>query len=194
MNFREIVAVFGVTAATPLLAGTVAAQAAPPPAAAAAQVQVTAGAAVYGPQGNPVGTVEKVDGGNAVINTGKHSAAVPVSALGQNEKGLLVSMTREQLDAAVEAAEAKAAGNLDQALVVGAAVRSADGAPMGKIGAVSAEGLVTVQRETGSFALRKDSFTADASGVALKMTAAQINAALARQQQAAAATPAPAQP
>ncbi|HET9628306.1 MAG TPA: hypothetical protein VFP14_02375 [Novosphingobium sp.] len=148
---------------------------------------------VYGPQGSEVGKVEKVEGGNAVINTGKNSAAIPVSALGHNEKGLLVSMTREQLDAAVEAATAKAQGNLAQALVAGAAVRSADGQAIGKIAGVSPQGIVTVQRDNDSFALQKDMFTTDAQGVTLRLTAAQLNAAVAKQQQASAATP-PAQP
>ena len=127
---------------------------------------------------------------NAVINTGKNSAAVPAAAIGHNDKGLLVSMTRDQLDAAVAAATAKAQGTLDAALVAGAAVNSSDGQALGKITSVSPEGLVTVQRESGSF--KKDMFTTDAQGVVLRLTLAQIEAAIAKQQ-ASAATP-PAQP
>ena len=185
MKFKLLLGVLAMAGTPALLTAPAFAQAAP-----SAAVQVTAGATVYGPQGAEVGKIEKVDGPNAVINTGSHSAAIPVSAFGKNEKGLLVSMTREQLDAAVEAATAKAAGNLDQALVAGAALHSADGAAMGKISSVSPEGIVTVEREGGSFALKKDMFTTDANGVALKLTAAQIQAALAKQQQASASTPA----
>ena len=119
-------------------------------------------------------------------------AAVPAAAIGHNDKGLLVSMTRDQLDAAVAAATAKAQGTLDAALVAGAAVNSSDGQALGKITSVSPEGLVTVQRESGSFALKKDMFTTDAQGVVLRLTLAQIEAAIAKQQ-ASAATP-PAQP
>lgn len=188
MKFRHIIGTIWLAGTTPLLAGTAFAQtAAPAPAAAA--VQVTAGATVYGPDGNEVGKVEKVEGGNAVINTGKNSAAVPASAISRNDKGLLVSMTRDQLDAAVAAATAKAQGNLAAALVAGAAVHTADGQALGKIATISPEGLVTVQRESGSFALKKDIFTTDAQGVALRLTLAQIEAALAKQQ-ASAATPA----
>ena len=186
MKLKHILVIAGALGASPLAVSGALAQAAP---AASAAVQVTVGATVYGPQGDEVGKVEKVEAGNAVINTGKHSAAIPANALGRNAKGLLVSMTRDQLDAAVEAAEAKAAGNLDQALVAGAAIHSADGKDLGKIGSVSPEGLVTVQRASGSFALKKDMFTTDANGVALRLTEAQINAALAKQQ-ASAATPA----
>jgi len=194
MKFKHIIGIAGMAGAAPLLASPALAQASAPAATAPAPpVQVAAGAVVYGPDGTEVGKVEKVEGGNAVINTGKNSAAVPLSAMGKGDKGLLVSMTRDQLDAAVAAATAKAQGNLDQALVAGAAVHSADGVALGKIGSVSAEGLVTVQRDSGAFALKKDMFTTDANGVALRLTEAQINAALAKQQQASAATP-PAQP
>jgi hypothetical protein len=189
MKLRHIIGSIGLVGAAPLLAGTAFAQAAAPAPAAAATVQVTAGATVYGPDGNEVGKVEKVEGGNAVINTGKNSAAVPASAFGKNDKGLIVSMTRDQLDAAVAAASAKAAGNLDQALVAGADVHTSDGQALGKIASVSPEGLVTVQRESGSFALKKDMFTTDAQGVALRLTLAQIEAAISKQQ-ASAGTPA----
>lgn len=196
MNLKPFLGMIAAATAAPLLAQTPAPTPATSPGPAPAAVQVTAGATVYGPNGAEVGTVEKVEGGNAVINTGAHSAAVPTSAIGRNEKGLLVSLTRDQLDAAVVAAEAKSQGNLASVLVVGAPLHSADGQPMGKVSAISAEGLVTVERESGSFALRRDSFATDANGLALRMTAAQINAALARQQQAAAApaATAPAKP
>lgn len=192
MKLNHILVLLGAAGASSLAAYPAHSQA-PAAATAAAPGEVTAGAMVYGPQGSEVGKVEKVEGGNAVINTGKNSAAIPVSALGHNEKGLLVSMTREQLDAAVEAATAKAQGNLAQALVAGAAVRSADGQAIGKIAGVSPQGIVTVQRDNDSFALQKDMFTTDAQGVTLRLTAAQLNAAVAKQQQASAATP-PAQP
>ena len=191
MNTRILAAALATAALSPIAAqAQTAAPASAAPATQQAAVAPTVGAKVYGPDGVEAGTVEKVDAANAVVNTGTKRATLPLAAFGKNEKGLLVSMTREQLDAAVEAATAKAAGNLDQALVAGAALHSADGAAMGKISSVSPEGIVTVEREGGSFALKKDMFTTDAQGVALKLTAAQIQAALAKQQQASASTPA----
>lgn len=151
---------------------------------AAPSVEVTVGATVYGPQGAEVGKIEKVEGGTAVLNTGKHSASLATSAFGKNEKGLLVSMTREQLDGAVEAAAAKAQAALDAALVVGAAVRSSDHQPMGTVKALSADGVVTIDRAGKVFAMRKDAFAADANGLTLRAPAAQIEAALAQQAQA----------
>lgn len=183
MKFTYILAIAGLATTAPALAQT------PAAAPAAAQVEVTAGAKVFGPQGVEVGTIKSVSGGTAVVDTGKHSAALPLSAFGRDAKGLLVSMTREQLDTAVEAAEAKSAGALDAALVTGAAVRSSDGQPLGTIKAVSADGVVTIARPTGDLSLKKDAFAADASGVMLRATKAAIDEAVAKQ---AAAAPAPA--
>lgn len=176
MKFKHVVAVFGLLSATPLLAQT-------------APVEVKVGATVYDQQGGEVGKVEKVEGGAAVVNTGKNTAALPTSGFGKNAKGLLLSMTREQLDAAVEAASAKAQAAVDQALVTGAALRSSDGQPMGTVKAISADGVVTIDKDGKVFSLKKDAFTTDAQGLALKATAAQINEALATQ-----AAPAPAAP
>ena len=175
MKFKHIIASGLLISAAPLFAQ-------------AAQVEVTAGATVYDAQGSEVGKVEKVEDGSAVVNTGKHSAALPTSGFGRNEKGLLLSMTREQLDAAVEAAVAKAHGTLDQALAVGAAVHSSDGQAMGTVKAIGADGVITIDNAGKVLSLRKDAFTTDAKGLALKATAAQINEAAAAQ--AAATAPA----
>jgi len=179
MNVKHILTAILATTAAPLLAQ-----------ATAPQVEITAGAKVYGPQGDEVGTIDKVDGANAVVNTGKHTAALPTSAFGKNEKGLLVSMSRDQLDAAVEAAEAKAQGALATALVVGAPVHSSDQQPMGTVKAISADGVVTIERAGGVFSLRKDTFTTDAGGLAIKNTKAALDEAIAKQPPAAPAAPA----
>ena len=60
MNVKHILTAILATTAAPLLAQ-----------ATAPQVEITAGAKVYGPQGDEVGTIDKVDGANAVVNTGK---------------------------------------------------------------------------------------------------------------------------
>ena len=168
-----------------LVAATLASAA--PALAQTAPASVTAGATVYGPDGNEVGTVDKVSGTTAIVNTGKHSAALPTSAFGKNDKGLLVSMSKDQLDAAVEAAEAKASGALDTALVAGATVHSSDGQPMGTVKAISPEGVVTIDNAGSVFSLKKDAFTTDAQGLALRATKAAVDEAVAKQAPAPAA-------
>jgi hypothetical protein len=193
MTFKHIFGIIRAVAAVPLAISPAFAQAAPA-AAAGTATQVAAGATVYGPDGTEAGKIDKIEGGNAIVNTGKHTAGVPVSAIGRSAKGLTISMNRDQIDAAVEAADAKATGNLASALVAGAAIKTSDGQPFGKVSAVSPEGVVTIEREGApSIGLQKDQFTTNADGLALRMTAAQLNAAIAKQSQASASTP-PAQP
>ena len=136
------------------------------------------GATVYGPQGNPVGTIDALDGGNVVVNTGTYSATLAGNAFATGENGPVISMTQAQLNAAIAKTVEKADEKLDAALVAGAPLRSADGAAVGKVESISDEGVVTVHREGGSFALDKAMFAADDQGLLLAMTEAELEAAL----------------
>ncbi len=115
------------------------------------------GATVYGNDGNPIGTIESNDGTNAVINTGKYSAALPVSAFGASDKGPTLNITKaaieEQLAAAQAAqeqamaeakakAEAEAAAALQAALVVGAPVTTADSQSLGMVDEISGDNVI----------------------------------------------------
>ena len=64
------------------------------------------GATVYGNDGNPIGTIESNDGANAVINTGKYSAALPVSAFGASDKGPTLNITKAAIEEQLAAAQA----------------------------------------------------------------------------------------
>jgi len=174
MNFKHLLIALAATTAAPALAQS-----------AAPKVEVTVGAPVYDAQGQQVGTIDRVESGTAVLNTGKHSASLAVNSFGRNEKGLTVAMSRDQLDAAVEAAAAKTQAGLDAALVAGAAVHSSDNQQLGTIKAVGADGVISVDRAGKVFSLKKDSFALDATGIRINATAAQIDAAIAQQAAAA---------
>lgn len=64
---------------------------------------VREGSAVHDTQGALVGTVESVDETGAVVSTGRARAKLPFSSFGRNGRGLVISMTRAQLEAEVEA-------------------------------------------------------------------------------------------
>lgn len=137
------------------------------------------GATVYGPQGAEVGKIEQLAGPNVVLNTGMHKATLPASAFGKNEKGLLISMTKMQLDQAVSAAQAKASSTLDAALTTGAEVKTMDGMMAGKITSMEGEN-VTLEMPTGkSIVLKKEFMMADAAGLKLKMDNATFQGAVA---------------
>ncbi|PEQ11441.1 hypothetical protein B2G71_16530 [Novosphingobium sp. PC22D] len=156
------------------------------PAAAAAQVapEVAAilktGATVYGPQGAEVGTITSVEGANIVLDTGAHKATLPATSLGKNEKGLLISMTKQQLDSAVAAAEAKANSSLMAALTTGAEVKTTDGMVAGTITSMEGDNI-TLELPTGkSIVLTREFMMADASGLKVKMDSPTFQSAVAK--------------
>ena len=65
---------------------------------------MTAGAQVSDTAGAAVGTVETVDADSAIVSTGSVRADIPISSFGHNGQGLVLSMTRAQLEAAARAA------------------------------------------------------------------------------------------
>ncbi|WP_156841997.1 hypothetical protein [Novosphingobium aquimarinum] len=133
------------------------------------QAALAVGAIVYGPQGEEVGRITKLAGPNVVLDTGMHKATLPASAFGKNPKGLLISMTKMQLDQAVSAAQAKAASTLDTALTTGAEVKTMDGMMAGKITSMEGDNI-TLELPTGkSIVLKREFMMADASGLKVKM-------------------------
>lgn len=130
-----------------------------------AQTTITPGAAVLGNDGNPVGTIESVSGDVAVINTGKHRAPVPASAIATGASGLSVNITQAQLDAIMDAQVAEAMAKRDAALVAGAAVISANGNPAGTLTEVNLDAdMIVLASAAGKVALKKEHFAVDAQG------------------------------
>lgn len=87
-------------------AGAAAAQGARP----AAASDVKAGAAVADRNGRPLGTVEAVDAGGAIVATAGGKVKVPLDAFGKNARGLLLGVTKREFDSLVAKANAAPAG------------------------------------------------------------------------------------
>jgi preprotein translocase subunit YajC len=66
---------------------------------AATAEDVKKGAEVYDQKGGMVGTIESVDAKGAIVATGKVRVPIPVSSFAKNDKGLVISMTKAELDA-----------------------------------------------------------------------------------------------
>ena len=124
--------------------------AAPATAATAAAKGVAVGAKVFGPQGEEVGTIETISGGNVVINTGTSRATLAETSFGTGAKGPIIGLTKAQLDAAVMQAKAQASSAMDAALVPGADVSSKDGIAVGKIESVEGDKVVVDRPRRGS--------------------------------------------
>jgi hypothetical protein len=147
------------------------------PFAAAAQ---DVGTTIYGNDGQPVGTVEQIDEQVIVIDTGKHKAPLPISALYDAETGRAVNATREQLDTMMDKKVADDAAKRDAALVTGAAVVSINGNPAGTIASADlAADVITLDSPDGPIVLTKEYFAVNPQG--------QLMALVTREQIASAA-------
>jgi len=149
-----------------LLATLLAAAPAVVPAAANAQ---DVGATVYGNDGNPIGTVEAVEEGVVVIDTGKHKAPIPANLIGAGDTGPSINATKGQIDAMMDAQVAEANAKRDAALVEGAAVVSADGVPAGTIYTIDSEDAVIIKNDAGIVTLTRESFAVNPEGMLMAL-------------------------
>ncbi|MBX7456697.1 hypothetical protein K3152_00405 [Qipengyuania sp. 1NDH17] len=142
---------------------------------------IVEGATVTGPEGNTVGTVVAIEGGNAIIDTGKHKIPLPASMYVESDAGLTLPATKAMLDGMIDQQIAAAKAQLDAALVVGASAMAADHAPLGTITLIEGD-EVTIARggdETNVVVLLRGHFTAGDHGLMAKYTNAEIDAAMA---------------
>ncbi len=123
------------------------------------------GTTIYGNDGNPVGTVAEVNAQVVVIDTGKHKAPVPVSMVFDGDKGKSVNATRDQVDTMMDSRVAEAIAKRDAALVEGAAVVSAGGRAVGRLGAVDlAADTILLDAGQGTLRLKKEHFAVNPQG------------------------------
>jgi hypothetical protein len=84
------------------LASPAIAQDSPGPAPAAPASAAKAGDTLYDKTGEAVGTVESINGQNAVIATASGKATIPLGVLSSGSKGPTIGMTKAELDAAMQ--------------------------------------------------------------------------------------------
>jgi len=142
---------------------------------------VTVGAKVYGPQGGEVGTIERIDNGVAVVNTGNLTANLPVDSFGEGENGPTIGWNKAELEQAVTAANEEAAAALAAALVAGSELYSVDGVLLGTVESVGEDGLVVVELDSGPISLPKAQMAVQAEKLTFLATAADVEAAVAAQ-------------
>jgi hypothetical protein len=68
------------------------------------KADVKTGATVYDSAGGTVGKIESVTSKGAVLNTGKVSVTVPLSSIAKSDKGLVIGMTKAEIEAAAKKA------------------------------------------------------------------------------------------
>lgn len=152
----------GGTEATATAEATTAAPAAATPA---------VGTVVYDAAGAEVGKIKSVNAPNFVIDTGKNTATLALTALGTGPKGPVLGMTKVELDAAAEKAAAAAKADTAAAIVVDAPVYASDGTTqLGKVAEVTDTEFV-LDAGTVRVKLPKTSVAKGASGLMIGMTA-----------------------
>ena len=152
--------------------------------AAAPAAQIAVGAKVSDTAGGEVGTIAGIDGDHVILKTDKHEVRLPSASLGPGQGGLVMAMTREQVNAAVEQSLAEA----NAKLAAGATVTGSAGDTVGTIEAIDAQ-FVTVKLGSGtSVRLPRNAVAAGPNGAVIGMTAAELEAAA----KGAASAPAPA--
>lgn len=179
-----LLAGFAGFAAAPLMAQTTAPATTPAPAGATAATtapatttaKVTTGASVSDAQGGAVGTIESVEGEFAVLSTGTNKVRLPVSSFAQGTSGLLIGMTKAEVDAAASGAAASNAADAKAQVTAGASVSDAKGGAVGKIESVEGE-FATVATANSKVKLPLSAFGKGATGPVIAMTAAELDAA-----------------
>ena len=160
---------------------TVSAQATAPVPATTAPTAVVpaAGVAVVDTAGAPVGRIETVNGGLAMINSGTNTVPFPLTSMTPGPNGVIIAMTKMQLDASFVEQQAKAKVELKNRLVAGTQVFAVDGTTqIGTIKAVE-PGFVTigatrdVRIPEASFALGQTGVVAGVTPEAFKSAAGE---------------------
>ena len=159
----------------------------------AAQAQnVTVGATVYGPEGQPVGTIETVADGVVTVDTGKHKAPLPANAFGQGEQGPTITVTKTQLNAMLDERVAAANAKRDAALVATAAVVGAASQPVGVVKSVNGNTVIVTRTTGGDVNLLREHFAVNPTGQLMVLfTNAQLDQAVAASTGAAATATTP---
>lgn len=71
--------------------------------AAATEADITAGKSVVDKNGEAIGTVESASAAGAVVSTGTGRVQIPLTGFGKNESGLVIGITKTDLEAAAKA-------------------------------------------------------------------------------------------
>lgn len=137
-----------------------------------ATADVKAGATVLDTKGGTVGTVASVTNNVAVVDTGTVKAGIPTSAFAHGDKGLVIAMTKVELEAAAQGSQAQIAA----AITPGTAVADTSGGAVGKIDSVD-DGFAVVVTPNAKVRLPKAAFAKGPNGLVIGMTLAQLEAA-----------------
>ena len=152
----------------------------------AAATAPAAGQTVYDTAGGVVGKIDKVEGQVAVIATGKNNVGLPLTSFAMGPNGPVISMTKDQVDAAAAGAAATAAAKTAASITAGATVKDTSGASVGTIKSVEGQ-YALLDTTKVQVKLPLTAFAAQGDGLIVSMTKAEIESAAAAAAKPAAA-------
>lgn len=138
---------------------------------------LTPGMAVSDPAGGAVGTIASVSAETAIVATGTHKVALPLTSFAKNDKGAVIGLTRTELDAAAAKAAENEAATLRARIIPGVMISGSQGNALGTVKAIEGD-LVVVASEHGDARLPIAAIGNDPKGLMVGMTAADFEAAV----------------
>jgi len=141
-----------------------------------ASAAVTAGAPVFDQTGGTVGKIDTVDGQFAVLATDKSKVRLPLTSFAKGDKGLIIGMTKDQIDSAASGASAAMQKDPTKLVTVGATVKDTSGGTVGTVKEVDAQ-YALIATANNQVRLPLTAFGAGADGPVIGMTAAQLDQA-----------------
>ncbi|WP_152663885.1 hypothetical protein [Sphingomonas sp. SRS2] len=138
---------------------------------------LTPGMAVSDPAGGAVGTIESVTAEAAIVATGTHKVALPLTSFAKNDKGAVIGLTRTELDAAAAKAAENAAAVLRAQIIPGVMISGSQGNALGTVKAIEGD-LVVVASDHGDARLPIAAIGNGPKGLMVGMTAAEFEAAV----------------
>jgi hypothetical protein len=141
--------------------------------------QSTAGIAVgtniVDDAGNPVGSIVSIQGSDVIVRTDRHEARIPRSSLWVNRGRVVLSMTRAQLNAAVDRLAPPAqAQSAPVQIAPGIVVRGIEGAVAGTIEAVEQDNITLRLTSGQSLSIPRSAVGATAQGGVISITAEEL--------------------
>lgn len=178
MKFAKLAAAAAALAIMPAAMTAQAQEEAAPAAPASATVDVAQGANVMGNDGIAIGTVTQVTDQVVVVDTGAHQIPLPRDAFAEGDAGLTLNITKTELDASYAEQMAALAAQVNEKLVAGAPVVTADAQPLGTVDMVEGDNVVLNMAGDEKLTLGKDVFALDDNGsLMVRATKAQIDQA-----------------
>ncbi|HWK36720.1 hypothetical protein [Sphingomonas sp.] len=146
----------------------------------AAPATPSVGETVHDSAGAVIGTVEAVTPQAVVIKSGTLSIPVAPASVGKGANGWAMGITKAELEAAGQKAQAEAQAQLKAALVAGAEVKDRTGAAVIATVKAADDQFVTVTSAQGAreAKLPANAFGLTPNGIVIGMTADEFNAAV----------------